>query len=127
MKDLFFKYIHELQDTITSKLEMIDGTATFKEDIWKRPEGGGGRTRVIENGAVFEKGGVNISGVHGKLPASMQSYFKVGEVDFFACGLSLVLHPKTQWHPQFMPIGGTLKCIMTKAILSINGLVADKT
>jgi len=83
MKDPFFKYIHKLQDRITSKLEEIDGTASFKEDIWKRPEGGGGRTRVIENGAVFEKGGVNISGVHGKLPASMQAYFKVGDVDFF--------------------------------------------
>ena len=42
--------------------------AKFQEDVWKRPEGGGGRTRVIENGDVFEKGGVNISGVHGKLP-----------------------------------------------------------
>jgi coproporphyrinogen III oxidase len=99
MKDRFFKYIHELQDTITSKLEMIDGSAVFKEDIWKRPEGGGGRTRVIENGTVFEKGGVNISGVHGKLPASMQAYFKVKDVDFFACGLSLVLHPKNPMAP----------------------------
>ena len=99
MKDRFFKYIHELQDTITSKLEMIDGSAVFKEDIWKRPEGGGGRTRIIENGAVFEKGGVNISGVHGKLPASMQTYFKVKDVDFFACGLSLVLHPKNPMAP----------------------------
>ena len=71
MKDLFYSYIENLQDTITSKLEEIDGTATFKEDVWKRPEGGGGRTRGIENGAVFEKGGVNISGVHGKLPASL--------------------------------------------------------
>ncbi len=95
MKDKFFKYIHELQDTITSRLEAIDGKATFREDLWKRPEGGGGRTRVIQNGNVFEKGGVNISGVHGKLPASMQAYFKVGDVDFFACGLSLVLHPKS--------------------------------
>ena len=54
MKDQFFKYIHELQDTITSKLELIDGSAVFKEDIWKRPEGGGGRTRIIDNGAVFD-------------------------------------------------------------------------
>ena len=99
MKDRFFKYIHELQDTITSKLEMIDGSAAFKEDIWKRPEGGGGRTRIIENGEVFEKGGVNISGVYGKLPASMQAYFKVNDVDFFACGLSLVLHPKNPMAP----------------------------
>ena len=45
MKDKFFKYLHELQDTITSKLEMIDGSSVFREDLWKRPEGGGGRTR----------------------------------------------------------------------------------
>lgn len=99
MKDKFFKYIHELQDTITSKLEKVDGKATFKEDIWKRPEGGGGRTRVIENGHVFEKGGVNISGVHGKLPDSMQKYFGVNDANFFACGLSLVLHPKNPMVP----------------------------
>ncbi|MBP0902793.1 oxygen-dependent coproporphyrinogen oxidase [Mariniflexile gromovii] len=99
MKDKFFKYIHELQDTITSKLETVDGKALFKEDIWERPEGGGGRTRVIENGNVFEKGGVNISGVHGKLPDSMQKYFGVEDADFFACGLSLVLHPKNPMVP----------------------------
>ena len=99
MKDKFYKYIQNLQDRITSKLEAIDGKVTFQEDIWKRPEGGGGRTRVIENGKVFEKGGVNISGVEGKLPKSMQAYFKVGDVDFFACGLSLVLHPKNPMVP----------------------------
>ncbi len=99
MKDQFFKYIHQLQDTITSKLEEVDGKAKFQEDLWDRPEGGGGRTRVIENGAVFEKGGVNISGVHGKLPDSMQKYFGVEDADFFACGLSLVLHPTNPMVP----------------------------
>ncbi|GMN10173.1 oxygen-dependent coproporphyrinogen oxidase [Croceitalea sp. MTPC9] len=99
MKDKFYNYISSLQDTITQSLENIDGKATFKEDIWKRPEGGGGRTRVIENGAVFEKGGVNISAVHGELPQSMQNYFGVKDADFFACGLSLVLHPKNPMVP----------------------------
>jgi len=99
MKNKFFQYIQQLQDTITSKLEEVDGSVKFKEDVWERPEGGGGRTRVIENGAVFEKGGVNISEVHGPLPLAMQQYFKVGEVDFFACGLSLVLHPKNPMVP----------------------------
>ncbi len=99
MKEKFYQYIQDLQDTITSKLEEVDGKATFLEDLWKRKEGGGGRTRVIENGDVFEKGGVNISGVHGKLPKAMQSYFNVGDVDFFACGLSLVLHPKSPMVP----------------------------
>ncbi|RKR14668.1 coproporphyrinogen oxidase [Maribacter vaceletii] len=99
MKDTFYAYIQTLQDTITAKLEEVDGKATFKEDLWKRPEGGGGRTRVIENGAVFEKGGVNISAVHGALPESMQKYFGVEDADFFACGLSLVLHPKNPMVP----------------------------
>jgi coproporphyrinogen III oxidase len=80
-------------------LEEVDGLAQFREDLWERPEGGGGRTRVIENGAVFEKGGVNISAVHGKLPDSMQKLFNVGEADFFACGLSLVIHPKSPMVP----------------------------
>jgi len=99
MKDTFYAYIQELQNTITKELERIDGSAKFKEDIWKRPEGGGGRTRVIENGAVFEKGGVNISAVHGALPESMQNYFGVKDANFFACGLSLVLHPKNPMVP----------------------------
>ena len=64
MKNQFYNYIENLQETITSKLEEVDGLAKFKEDIWKRKEGGGGRTRVIENGAIFEKGVVNISAVH---------------------------------------------------------------
>ena len=99
MKNKFYQYIQSLQDSITSKLEGVDGKSTFKEDIWERPEGGGGRTRVIENGNVFEKGGVNISSVHGKLPESMQKYFGVEDADFFACGLSLVLHPKNPMVP----------------------------
>lgn len=99
MKDEFYQYIQNLQDTITAGLEKMDGFAKFREDIWKRPEGGGGRTRVIENGAVFEKGGVNISAVHGALPQSMQQYFGVEDVDFFACGLSLVIHPKNPMVP----------------------------
>ncbi len=99
MKDKFYAYIERLQDAITSKLEEVDGKAKFQQDLWKRPEGGGGRTRVIENGAVFEKGGVNISAVHGELPKSMQQYFGVKDADFFACGLSLVLHPKSPMVP----------------------------
>ncbi|WP_416446637.1 oxygen-dependent coproporphyrinogen oxidase [Leeuwenhoekiella sp. A16] len=99
MRDKFVSYIHELQDKITSTLEKVDGKATFQEDAWEREEGGGGRTRVIENGDVFEKGGVNISTVHGPLAPAMQKYFNVGDVDFFACGLSLVLHPKNPFVP----------------------------
>lgn len=99
MKEQFYTYIQNLQNQITQALEKVDGKAKFKEDRWDRPEGGVGQSRVIENGAVFEKGGVNISAVHGPLPKSMQSYFEVGKVDFFACGLSLVIHPKNPMAP----------------------------
>ncbi len=99
MKDQFYKYIENLQDTITQELEKVDGKAKFQEDLWKRPEGGGGRTRVIENGNVFEKGGVNISAVHGELPEVLRKQFKVDTGNFFACGLSLVIHPKNPFVP----------------------------
>ena len=99
MKEVFYSYIETLQNQITSALESIDGCAQFEEDLWKRKEGGGGRTRILQNGKVFEKGGVNISRVFGPLPKSMQSYFKVEDVDFFACGLSLVMHPKNPMVP----------------------------
>jgi coproporphyrinogen III oxidase len=99
MKERFYGYIQNLQDAICAALENADGGATFREDLWTRPEGGGGRTRVIENGNVFEKGGVNISAVHGKLPETMRQMLGVGDVDFYACGLSLVLHPQSPMVP----------------------------
>jgi len=99
MKEQFYQYIQNLQDQICAALEKCDGEATFTEDLWERPEGGGGRTRVIENGAVFEKGGVNISAVHGELPLAMQNYFGVNNANFYACGLSLVIHPKNPMVP----------------------------
>src|SRR5690606_5845200 len=99
MKNKFYQYIQQLQDTITAKLAAVDGLATFQEDLWERPGGGGGRTRVIENGAVFEKGGVNISAVHGELPEAMQKMFGVDNANFYACGLSMVIHPKSPMVP----------------------------
>lgn len=99
MKEKFYQYIQQLQDHITTRLEEVDGEAKFQQDLWERPGGGGGRTRVIEHGRVFEKGGVNISAVHGELPVAMQKYFNVGDVDFYACGLSLVIHPKSPMVP----------------------------
>lgn len=99
LKNKFYAYIRDLQDTISQKLEAVDGKAIFRQDLWERPGGGGGRTRVIEDGAVFEKGGVNISAVHGELPEAMQAHFGTSKTDFFACGLSLVLHPKNPFVP----------------------------
>jgi len=100
MKQKFYTYIQHLQNTICNKLEQIDKKVKFREDLWNREQGGGGKTRVMENGNVFEKAGVNISRVFGELPKSMQEYFKIEDnVDFFACGLSMVLHPKNPFVP----------------------------
>jgi len=99
MKDRFFKYIQSLQETITSQLEKADGKAAFQKDEWHREGGGGGLTMVIENGNVFEKGGVNISKVHGDLPETMQKALNVSAGKFFACGLSMVIHPKNPFVP----------------------------
>ena len=87
------------QDDKQTEEENVTETKKVKEDLWKRPEGGGGRTRVIEDGQVFEKGGVNISAVHGELPEVLRNQVKVKEGNFFACGLSLVLHPINPFVP----------------------------
>jgi coproporphyrinogen III oxidase len=60
VREEWIRYIHDLQNRICAAIEEVDGIAKFREDAWDRPEGGGGKTRVISNGAVFEKGGVNI-------------------------------------------------------------------
>jgi len=99
IKESFSNYVISLQNTICRSLEKIDGKAFFIEDKWERPEGGGGISRVISDGNVFEKGGVNISMVQGKLPETMQQAFAVSEKNFFACGLSLVIHPLNPFVP----------------------------
>src|SRR5688572_17375776 len=99
IKEAFHQYILDLQKKICDALERVDGKAVFNKDGWNRPEGGGGISRVISNGDVFEKGGVNTSAVFGKLPEAMQQAFGVGESSFFACGLSLVIHPLNPFVP----------------------------
>lgn len=86
-------YFLELQDRITKALSAIDGRE-FREDVWEREGGGGGRTRVIERGNVFEKGGVNFSRVQGDLPEKFADEIPLGTgTKFFATGISLVIHP----------------------------------
>ena len=105
IKQQWINYIHSLQDNICAALEVEDGKATFVEDVWIRPEGGGGITRVIANGNVFEKGGVNTSAVEGVVTDAMRNQLKLPaqvdgkELSWFACGLSLVLHPINPFVP----------------------------
>ena len=89
-----------IQDEICQALEALDGKGTFVEELWSRDGGGGGRTRIMQDGNIIEKGGVNFSAVHGKLPAAIKKAFGVDEEDFFAAGVSIVLHP----HSPLVPI-----------------------
>ena len=98
-KEDWIKYIESLQNRICAALEASDGKSKFIEDAWQRPEGGGGKTRVISNGNVFEKGGVNTSVVFGNVSEAMKSQLKIKGNKWFACGLSLVLHPRNPFVP----------------------------
>ncbi len=99
IKKDFTKLIYKLQDDICAALEKEDGIAKFIEDKWQREEGGGGRTRVIANGNVFEKGGVNTSEVFGEVTPVMQQQLGINGHSWFACGISIVLHPYNPYCP----------------------------
>ena len=99
IKENWIDFIQKLQDRICAAVEAADGRAKFIEDRWDRPEGGGGRTRVIANGNVFEKGGVNTSIVFGEVTDLMRSQLKIDGDKWFACGLSLVIHPQNPFVP----------------------------
>ncbi|MEX2500506.1 MAG: oxygen-dependent coproporphyrinogen oxidase [Wenzhouxiangellaceae bacterium] len=94
-------YLLNLQDRICSEFEQSDGQARFMEDAWDRPGGGGGRTRAIADGAVFEKGGVNFSLVHGDaLPAAASARRpELAGRSFQALGVSIVMHPVNPYVP----------------------------
>jgi len=99
IKEEWIEYIESLQSRICSALEEIDGKGKLVEDAWQRAEGGGGKTRVIANGNVFEKGGVNTSIVFGDVSEAMKNQLKIDGEKWFACGLSLVLHPVNPFVP----------------------------
>jgi len=94
-------YLVDLQDRICDALAAEDGGPGFREDAWDRPEGGGGRTRVLEEGAVFEKAGVNFSAVSGeRLPSSATAQRpELAGRSFQALGVSLVIHPRNPYVP----------------------------
>jgi len=95
------QFMRQLQDRVCAGLEELDGEAKFKQDQWERPEGGGGRSRVITNGNYFDKGGVNFSEVYGShLPPSiLRQHPEAAGETFYATGTSMVLHPKNPYAP----------------------------
>ncbi|MBD8490810.1 oxygen-dependent coproporphyrinogen oxidase [Echinicola sp. CAU 1574] len=88
-----------IQDHICSELEAGDGKAKFHEDLWAREAGGGGRTRIIKNGNIIGKGGVAFSAVHGPTPDKILKKLKLEQADFFATGVSIVIHPDNPMVP----------------------------
>ena len=113
MKEDVVAYFKSLQDSICKGLELADGKAKFAEDNWTREGGGGGRTRVIQNGNVIEKGGVNFSEVFGEAPEFLKSEIKNQKSEkFFASGVSLVIHPQSPMVPiihmnvRYLQLGG---------------------
>ncbi len=92
-------YFQDLQDIICAKLESFDSKDRFREDVWKHYEGGGGRTRVIENGLIVEKGGVNTSAVSGTLTSTLAARLQTDPQGFFATGISIVVHPLSPMIP----------------------------
>lgn len=101
IREQWIHFICNLQDEICKALEEVDGKATFHEDAWQRAEGkgGGGLTRVIQNGNVFEKGGVNTSVVYGHVSDKMRKHLNMDGDKWFAAGISLVIHPLNPFVP----------------------------
>lgn len=95
-KEEVARQYQQIQDEICAGLEELDEKAVFVEERWERDGGGGGRSRVIQSGNILEKGGVNFSAVDGLLPDTLKNALKVDQHDFFATGVSIVIHPN---HP----------------------------
>ena len=98
-KEYIERSYRELQDEIISGLENADGQVHFSTDLWERPGGGGGISRVLRNGRVIEKGGVNFSAVYGETPQTLLDAMGLPKSEFFATGVSIVLHPKSPMVP----------------------------
>jgi len=102
VSDLFdraAKFFQALQTDICQALADADGGTGFSADAWQRPGGGGGVARVLEDGPLFEKAGVNWSSVDGELPAELADHMPGAGREFRACGISLVLHPRSPMVP----------------------------
>ncbi|MBW4603600.1 MAG: oxygen-dependent coproporphyrinogen oxidase [Calothrix sp. FI2-JRJ7] len=100
-KERVSAFMRQLQDEIANGLEAVDGVGKFQQDSWERPEGGGGRSRVLRDGAIFEQAGVNFSEVWGDhLPPSILTQRpEAAGHRFYATGTSMVLHPRNPYVP----------------------------
>src|SRR5262249_26247868 len=112
------QYFRSLQETICAALEAEDGVGRFGTDAWERPGGGGGLTRVLADGKVFEKGGVNISSVHGELKPDFAAQLPGDGLPFFPAGFFLVLPPRSPMAPT---VHANFRCLRRGPALWLGG------
>ncbi|KAJ8534851.1 hypothetical protein K7X08_016579 [Anisodus acutangulus] len=121
----FEKMIREVQDSVCTALVAVDGGAKFKEDVWSRPGGGGGISRVLQDGDVFEKASVNVSVVYGTMPPEAyraarpvdNGNAKPGPIPFFAAGFGIEVRiQRTPLHQPYILIIATLRLMLLKML-----------
>ena len=98
-RDTIAAWMRAFQAQLCADLEAMDGGGAFRRDPWTRPEGGGGQTNILTDGALLEKAGVAFSAVWGELSAAGARALELPARDFFATGVSVVLHPRSPWVP----------------------------
>ena len=98
-RDTVADWMRQFQDWLCQQLEATDGTGRFREDAWEHHGGGGGRSRVLTEGSIIEKGGVNFSGVQGTMSEQAARVLLMPTPDYFATGVSVVQHPRSPMVP----------------------------
>jgi coproporphyrinogen III oxidase len=98
-KEQIADWFSNLQGSICEAVAKTDGKASFESDLWTREGGGGGRTRILQNGNILEKAGVGFSAVYGETPDNVLRALKLEKADFFATGVSIVMHPQSPLVP----------------------------
>jgi len=98
-KEVIAHEFKRIQEEICESISEVDGKALFVSDAWHRSDGGGGDTRVLQNGAILEKAGVNFSAVFGPVSDKMKQAFGLDSTEFYATGVSIVMHPENPFIP----------------------------
>ena len=98
-RDTVEAWMRQFQDWLCAELEATDGTGRFREDAWQHHGSGGGRSRVLTEGTIIEKGGVNFSGVEGQMSEAAARVLLMPDPNYFATGVSVVQHPRSPWVP----------------------------
>ncbi|MEE8498245.1 MAG: oxygen-dependent coproporphyrinogen oxidase [Acidimicrobiia bacterium] len=123
-RDEVADFYSQLQTDLCSRFEAVDGTATFGVERWERPGGGGGITRVLQGDGPLEKAAINVSAVWGPVPSQLSDAMAAGASEFFATGISMILHPR---NPHAPTVHANLRYLETDAVTAWFGGGMDLT